>query len=59
LTVGVDKVDVEIGSHERYVHVVVPPSSVGLRSMLLAAIEEAGGYAFLAAKVCADDPDLV
>lgn len=37
---------------------IVPAGRGGLRRMLSDAIEEAGGYAELAAKVGADDPDL-
>ena len=37
---------------------VVPADSDGLRGLLAEAIEEAGGYAALAAGVAAEDPDL-
>jgi AbrB family looped-hinge helix DNA binding protein len=37
---------------------VVPAGRGGLRAMLRASIEEAGGYARLAAEVAADEPDL-
>jgi bifunctional DNA-binding transcriptional regulator/antitoxin component of YhaV-PrlF toxin-antitoxin module len=37
---------------------VVPAGSGGLRAMLRSSIEEAGGYAKLAAEVAADEPDL-
>ncbi len=37
---------------------VVPADGDGLRSLLAEAIEEAGGYAALAADVAAEDPDL-
>ncbi len=37
---------------------VVPANGDGLRGLLAAAIEEAGGYAALAAGVSAEDPDL-
>ena len=37
---------------------VVPANGDGLRGLLAAAIEEAGGYAALAAGVAAEDPDL-
>ena len=38
--------------------VIVPAGQGGLRALLSAAIEEAGGYPALAAKVAADEPDL-
>jgi AbrB family looped-hinge helix DNA binding protein len=38
--------------------VVVPAAHGGLRSLLHDAIEEAGGYEALVAKVVADDPEL-
>ena len=38
--------------------VVVPADRGGLRSMLSEAVEDAGGYATLARRVAADDPDL-
>ena len=38
--------------------VIVPSGSGGLRSILRAAIDEAGGYAALAERAAADDPDL-
>jgi hypothetical protein len=38
---------------------VVPAGHGGLRAMLRDAIEEAGGYAKLAAEAAADEPDLV
>ena len=37
---------------------VVPADGDGLRGLLAQAIEEAGGYAALAAGVAAEDPDL-
>lgn len=37
---------------------VVPADGDGLRGLLSQAIEEAGGYAALAAGVAAEDPDL-
>jgi AbrB family looped-hinge helix DNA binding protein len=37
---------------------VVPATGGGLRATLRAAIDEAGGYAALAARVAEDDPDL-
>jgi bifunctional DNA-binding transcriptional regulator/antitoxin component of YhaV-PrlF toxin-antitoxin module len=37
---------------------VVPAGRGGLRAMLRDAIDEAGGYATLAADVAADEPDL-
>ena len=37
---------------------VVPANGDGLRGLLAAAIEEAGGYTALAAGVAAEDPDL-
>ena len=37
---------------------VVPADGDGLRGLLAEAIEEAGGYAELAAGVAAEDPDL-
>jgi hypothetical protein len=37
---------------------VVPAGHGGLRAMLRSSIEEAGGYAKLAAEVAADEPDL-
>lgn len=37
---------------------IVPSGRGGLRSMLRDAIDEAGGYPELAARVAADDPDL-
>lgn len=38
--------------------IVVPADRGGLRSMLSEAVEDAGGYATLARRVAADDPDL-
>ena len=38
--------------------VIVPADRGGLRGLLAAAIDEAGGYAALAAKVVHDEPDL-
>jgi AbrB family looped-hinge helix DNA binding protein len=38
--------------------VIVPAGRGGLRSLLKSAIQEAGGYQKVAAKVAADDPDL-
>ncbi len=38
--------------------VIVPAGGGGLRTLLLEAVEAAGGYGALAAKVAADDPDL-
>ena len=38
--------------------VIVPSGRGGLRAMLAAAITDAGGYAALAAKVAADEPEL-
>ena len=37
---------------------VVPADGDGLRGLLAQAIEAAGGYAALAARVAAEDPDL-
>ena len=37
---------------------VVPADGDGLRGLLAEAIEEAGGYAALAASVAAEDPNL-
>lgn len=37
---------------------IVPADGGGLRAKLRQSIEEAGGYATLAASVVADDPDL-
>ncbi len=37
---------------------IVPAGRGGLRAMLRASIEEAGGYARLAAEVAAHEPDL-
>jgi bifunctional DNA-binding transcriptional regulator/antitoxin component of YhaV-PrlF toxin-antitoxin module len=37
---------------------IVPAGRGGLRAMLQDSIEEAGGYARLAAEVMADEPDL-
>jgi len=37
---------------------VVPAGRGGLRAMLRDAVDEAGGYAALAADVAADEPDL-
>ena len=37
---------------------VVPATGDGLRGLLAQAIDEAGGYATLAAAVAAKDPDL-
>ncbi|MHB8247219.1 MAG: AbrB/MazE/SpoVT family DNA-binding domain-containing protein [Acidimicrobiales bacterium] len=37
---------------------IVPAGRGGLRALLRDAIEEAGGYAKLAAEVAADEPDL-
>ena len=37
---------------------VVPADGDGLRGLFAQAIEEAGGYAALAARVAAEDPDL-
>jgi AbrB family looped-hinge helix DNA binding protein len=37
---------------------IVPAGRGGLRALLRDAINEAGGYAKLAAQVAADDPDL-
>lgn len=37
---------------------IVPAGRGGLRALLRDAIEEAGGYAKLAAQVASDDPDL-
>ena len=37
---------------------VVPTGRGGLRALLREAIDEAGGYADLAAQVATDDPDL-
>jgi AbrB family looped-hinge helix DNA binding protein len=38
--------------------VIVPAGRGGLRSLLRAAIEDAGGYQALAERVSADEPDL-
>lgn len=38
--------------------IIVPAGSGGLRSMVSAAIADAGGYASLAATVASEDPDL-
>ena len=38
--------------------VIVPAGRGGLRSLLRGAIEDAGGYENLAARVATDDPDL-
>lgn len=38
--------------------VIVPAGRAGLRALLAAAVEEAGGYAVLAAKVAAEEPEL-
>ncbi len=38
--------------------VIVPAGRGGLRALLLEAVEAAGGYGALVAKVAADDPDL-
>lgn len=38
--------------------VIVPAGRGGLRGMVRAAIDEAGGYASLATAVAADEPDL-
>lgn len=38
--------------------VIVPAGRGGLRAMLLDAIEQAGGYEALVARVADDDPDL-
>lgn len=38
--------------------IIVPAGRGGLRSMLAAAIEEAGGYAVLARRVADEEPDL-
>ena len=38
--------------------VIVPAGRGGLRSLLLEAVQEAGGYGALAAKVGEDEPDL-
>jgi AbrB family looped-hinge helix DNA binding protein len=38
--------------------VIVPAGRGGLRAMLLDAVQAAGGYESLAAKVATDDPDL-
>ena len=38
--------------------VIVPSGRGGFRAMLRAAIDDAGGYSALAAKVADDDPDL-
>ncbi len=38
--------------------VIVPAGRGGLRSLLKAAIQDAGGYQTLAVGVAADDPDL-
>lgn len=38
--------------------VIVPAGRGGFRSMLLNAIQEAGGYAALAAQVVDDEPEL-
>ena len=37
---------------------IAPASAGGVRALLREAIEDAGGYAQLAAEVAADDPDL-
>lgn len=38
--------------------IIVPAGRGGLRGLVRAAILEAGGYASLAARVAAEDPDL-
>ena len=38
--------------------IIVPAGRGGLRGLLRAAIDEAGGYASLAARVAEEDPDL-
>lgn len=38
--------------------IIVPAGRGGLRGLLRAAVDEAGGYASLAARVAEDDPDL-
>lgn len=38
--------------------IIVPAGQGGLRGLLRAAIDEAGGYASLAARVGDEDPDL-
>lgn len=38
--------------------IIVPAGRGGLRSMLAAAIEEAGGYTVLARRVADEEPDL-
>ncbi len=38
--------------------IIVPAGRGGLRDMLRLAVEEAGGYANLARRVAAEDPDL-
>jgi AbrB family looped-hinge helix DNA binding protein len=38
---------------------IVPAGRGGLRGLLRGAVEEAGGYPKLAARVAAEDPDLV
>ena len=38
--------------------IIVPAGRGGLRSLLRAAIDDAGGYDTLAARVANDDPDL-
>ena len=38
--------------------VIVPSNQGGLRGLLAKAVEEAGGYAVLAANVAIDEPDL-
>jgi hypothetical protein len=38
--------------------IIVPAGRGGLRSLLKAAVDDAGGYAALAARASADDPDL-
>jgi bifunctional DNA-binding transcriptional regulator/antitoxin component of YhaV-PrlF toxin-antitoxin module len=38
--------------------IIVPAARGGLRALLSQAIDEAGGYGALAAKVAHDDPDL-
>lgn len=38
--------------------IIVPAGQGGLRSMLAAAVEEAGGYPALARRVADEEPDL-
>lgn len=38
---------------------IVPAGRGGIRALVLQAVDEAGGYAALAAAAAADDPDLV